>query len=419
MAAITLHPGRLIGELRVPPSKSVAHRAIICAALAKGESMVSPVDVSDDMRATLACMTALGAYWKRENDALRLSGQAFANKPCPDMDCLESGSTLRFVIPLSLALAKGGVFHTKGRLKERPLGPYEAIFQKQGISFEKTADGFCAKGILCAGQFDLPGDVSSQFVTGLLLALPLLQGDSQINITSPMESEGYVQLTLDVMNAYGVTVHKKDACTFVVPGGQSYQPCNYTVEGDDTQAAVLLCAGALGSQVTLKGLSPASHQGDRAVAGILEQMGASVCVSDSAFTVKPGPLQGIVIDGGQIPDTLPMLALTMCLSEGESRIENAGRLRHKECDRLFATVRELTKLGADITSQGDTILIHGQESLTGDVSVSSYDDHRMAMMLSIAALHCKAPITLDNPACVKKSWPSFWEDYLQLGGNIT
>ena len=419
MAAITLHPGRLSGVLTVPPSKSVAHRAIICAALAKGESVVSPVDVSDDMRATLQCMTALGAHWQREGDTLRINGQAFPPKPGPDMDCLESGSTLRFVIPLSLVLAGGGTFHTKGRLRDRPLGPYESIFKQQGITLERTADGFFVKGKLTAGQYELPGDVSSQFVTGLLLALPLLEGDSQILLTSHMESEGYVQLTLNAMEVFGVTVQRPDAFTFLIPGSQAYKPCAYQVEGDYSQAAVMLCAGALGSNVRIKGLNQDSHQGDRAVAGILEQMGAAAFMDKDAFSMECRPLHGLVIDGGQIPDTLPMLALTMCLSQGESRIENAGRLRLKECDRLHATVTELTKLGADIHAEGDALVIRGRESLTGGESVISYDDHRMAMMLSIAALHCQAPIVLDNPACVKKSWPSYWEDYLALGGNIT
>ncbi len=419
MAAITLHPGRLSGVLAVPPSKSVAHRAIICAALANGESAVAPVDVSDDMRATLMCMTAFGAHWQREGGDLRVRGQAFAPKPHPTMDCLESGSTLRFAIPLSLVLTGGGTFQVKGRLKERPLGPYEAIFAQRGIAFEKALDGFSVRGKLAAGRYELPGDVSSQFVTGLLLALPLLEGDSEISLTTPMESEGYVQLTLDVMAGFGVTVHRPDASTFLIPGGQTYISREYQVEGDYSQAAVLLCAGALGSGVRMQGLNLQSHQGDRAVIGILERMGAFPSSDGNTLSIKHGPLQGLVIDGSQIPDALPMLALTLCLSHGKSRIENAGRLRLKECNRLEATVTELTRLGADIRAEGDAMIIHGRESLAGGVLVSSRDDHRMAMMLSIAALHCKEPIILDNPACVKKSWPGYWEDYLALGGSIT
>ena len=419
MAAIALHPGRLSGTLTVPPSKSIAHRAIICAALAKGESVLSPVDVSDDMRATLQCMTPLGARWQRDGVSLCVMGQAVPPIQHPTMDCLESGSTLRFVMPLSLVLAEGGTFQVKGRLKERPLGPYEAIFAQCGIAFEKTSEGFAVKGKLTPGQYALPGDVSSQFVTGLLLSLPLLDGDSKIHLTTPMESEGYVQLTLDVMADFGVSVHRLDRSTFLIPGGQEYTSRPYQVEGDYSQAAVMLCAGALGSDVLIQGLNPHSHQGDRAVIGILEQIGASVSSTGNTFSMKPGSLQSLVIDGSQIPDVLPMLALTMCLCKGESRIENAGRLRLKECDRLEATIMELTKLGADICAEGDTLLIRGRESLAGGVLVSSHDDHRMAMMLSIAALHCKESITLDNPACVKKSWPSYWEDYLALGGSIT
>ncbi len=419
MAAIKLHPGRLSGVLSVPPSKSVAHRAIICAALAKEESVVSPVDVSDDMRATLQCMTALGAHWVREGDNLRICGQAFTPAQHPHMDCLESGSTLRFVIPLTLALTGGGTFLTKGRLKERPLGPFEAVFAPLGITLAKTDSGFDAKGQLAPGRYELPGDVSSQFITGLLLALPLLQGDSEIKLTTAMESEGYVQLTLDAMEGFGVTTKRPAPDWFVIPGGQRYKARSCHVEGDYSQAAVMLCAGALGSSVSIKGLNPDSRQGDKAVIDLLQKMGASYSADGGVCSMHADRLRGTIIDGSQIPDVLPMLALVMSLAQGESRIENAGRLRIKECDRLEATVMELSKLGAKIRAEGDTIFISGQEHLSGGTTVHSRDDHRMAMMLSIAALHCIEPVVLENPACVTKSWPSYWDDYLALGGNVS
>ncbi len=418
MAAVTLYPGRLKGVLAVPPSKSVAHRAMICAALAAGESHISPVDVSDDMQATLSCMAALGARYTREGDCLQITGRDRMPDNVPVMDCLESGSTLRFLMPLSLAVAGGGTFLAKGRLAQRPLGPYETLFARQGVAFDRIAGGFSIRGRLAPGRFELPGDVSSQFITGLLLALPLLEADSEILLTTPMESQGYVQLTLDTMADFGVISKHFDSNRFLVPGGQRYLPRAYAVEGDYSQAAVLFCAGALGSSIWVQGLKTDSRQGDRAIIGLLEQMGAAFGRDGGQCAVIGGSLHGIDVEGSQIPDILPMLALVCCLARGESRIENAGRLRLKECDRFAATVQELDKLGADIRVQGDTIVISGRETLLGGVTVDSHNDHRMAMMLSIAALHCQRPVQLEGPACVKKSWPGYWNDYKKLGGSI-
>jgi 3-phosphoshikimate 1-carboxyvinyltransferase len=415
---ITLHPGRLKGTLAAPPSKSMAHRALICAALAQGESIVSPVDDSEDMRATIGCMQALGADIFREGKTLRLKGRAHAPEALPRMDCLESGSTLRFLIPLSLVLAHGGTFFTKGRLGERPLGPYEAAFAKQGITFERAPGSIRVRGKLAPGLFELPGDVSSQFVTGLLLSLPMLDGDSEIVLTTPPESEGYIDLTIQAMADFGVKVKRSSSQLFEIPGGQGYQARTYQVEGDYSQAAVLLCADALGSGAALRGLREDSLQGDRAAIDLLAGMGAKITREGDSFSLTGGALMGIVIDGGAFPDILPMMALVCCLAKGESRIENAGRLRLKECDRLAATAQELSKLGADIRAEGDTMVIRGREGLQGGVTVDSHNDHRMAMMLSIAALACREPIQLTDPGCVAKSWPGYWEDYISLGGRV-
>lgn len=415
---ITLHPGRLRGTLAVPPSKSIAHRALICAALAQGESVVSPVDDSQDMRATTQCMQALGAAFSREGKTLAIEGRIRAPEALPRMDCLESGSTLRFLMPLSLVLAQGGTFFTKGRLGERPLGPYEAVFARQGILLERASGSIRVKGKLAPGRFELPGDVSSQFVTGLLLSLPLLLGDSEMLLTTPPESEGYIDLTIRVLADFGVKAERPTRQRFEIPGGQSYRARSYQVEGDYSQAAVLLCADALGSQVALQGLKEDSLQGDRAVIRLLTGMGANLVRKEGSLSLAGGDLAGAVIDGGAFPDILPMMALACCLAKGESRIENAGRLRLKECDRLAATVGELSKLGADIRAEGDTMIIRGREELSGGVKVYSHNDHRMAMMLSIAALFCREPIQLADPGCVAKSWPMYWEDYVSLGGRL-
>jgi 3-phosphoshikimate 1-carboxyvinyltransferase len=371
------------------------------------------------MQAMLQCIMALGADCSREGRLLRIRG--FSSKPdgIPVLNCLESGNTLRFLMPLSLVLAGGGRFLTRGRLAERPLGPYETLFARQGIMFERLTDGFLLRGRLAPGRFEMPGDVSSQFITGLLLALPLLDSDSEILLSTPPESDAYLQLTMDTMADFGVTVQRPDLQRFFVKGNQTFQSREYTVEGDYSQAAVMLCAGALGSNVSIRGLNYDSHQGDKAVIELLSQMGADFVHKDGACFMKSGSLHGIRIDGGQFPDILPMMALVCSLSKGESRIENAGRLRLKECDRFAATVQELHKLGADICADGDVMMIHGREALRGGVLADSHNDHRMAMMLSIAALHCREPLSIDNPSCVNKTWPSYWDDYRALGGIIS
>lgn len=421
MACVTLSPCRLSGSIQVPPSKSIAHRAILCAALAKGESRLSPVDVSEDMKATLEGAQALGASYLWDGDELFLWGKTHVPPEMPVIDCRESGSTLRFLIPLTLAIAEKGAFLCHGKLGSRPLTPYEAVFSKRNIAFSQRPRGgdvleLTVQGRLTPGNYALPGDVSSQFITGLLMALPLLPGDSEILLTTSPSSAGYIQLTLDAMEAFGVQASWPEPRRFFIPGGQNYQPRSQPVEGDYSQAAVFLCAAALGHKVFLKGLNPASHQGDRAVMDILGKMGADLSHSPEGISYAGGTLHGIEIDGDPFPDVLPMLALVCCLSKGESRIVNAGRLRLKECDRLSATVQELSALGADIRAEGDALLIQGKPCFPGGVTVDSHNDHRMAMMLSIAALHCESPIQLTGADSVKKSWPGYWRDYQSLGG---
>lgn len=425
MAVITVHPGQLSGTLKAPPSKSIAHRAMICAALSEGGCSVSPIIDSKDMQATRQCLAALGIESTMEGDTIFFAPGKLQRKKGEPFNCIESGSTLRFMLPIVQALAHQGVFIGEGRLGSRPLTPYEAIWKRQGTSYtyqEGLEDGhlhLTIKGRLKAGDFTLPGNVSSQFISGLLLALPMLSGDSCLYIEPPLESEGYIQLTLATQEAYGIKILRLDEHTFFIQGNQTYKPRNMNVEGDYSQGAVLLCAGALGHQVTVQGLEMSSHQGDRQIISWLYQMGAQVKEDHDGTIVCPGDLHGITVDGRQCPDVLPILALTCALAKGESRIRNCGRLRMKECDRLAATVALLTALGADIHVEGDDMVICGVPAFKGGITLDCYNDHRMAMMLSIAALHCDKPLTLTGADCVKKSWPSYFDDFVSLGGVIS
>ena len=385
---VTITPGLLRGAITPPPSKSQAHRLLIAAALADGESRIEHLADSQDIQATRRCMAALKA----------------PGEDLPVLDCGESGSTLRFLIPVALALRGGGRFTGRGRLMERPQKPYFDLFDEKGIAYRQEDGVLTVQGRLTPGTFALPGDVSSQFVTGLLYALPLLEGDSRITLTTPLESRGYVDMTLEALERFGIRAECPDGRTLRVPGGQTYRPCRAAVESDYSQAAFYYAANGLGGQVEILGLNPRSAQGDRCIVPYHMQL------------CGPGEAE---LDVSQCPDLVPPLAAHAALRQGITRIVNAARLRIKESDRLTAVTQVLTALGADVVEGADRLTITGQpEGLAGGVTVDSHNDHRIAMMTAVAATRCAAPVTITGAECVAKSYPDFWEDYERLGGQI-
>ena len=385
---VTITPGLLRGAITPPPSKSQAHRLLIAAALADGESRIEHLADSQDIQATRRCMAALKA----------------PGEDLPVLDCGESGSTLRFLIPVALALRGGGRFTGRGRLMERPQKPYFDLFDEKGIAYRQEDGVLTVQGRLTPGTFALPGDVSSQFVTGLLYALPLLEGDTRITLTTPLESRGYVDMTLEALERFGIRAECPDGRTLRVPGGQTYRPCRAAVESDYSQAAFYYAANGLGGQVEILGLNPRSAQGDRCIVPYHMQL------------CGPGEAE---LDVSQCPDLVPPLAAHAALRQGITRIVNAARLRIKESDRLTAVTQVLTALGADVVEGADRLTITGQpEGLAGGVTVDSHNAHRIAMMAAIAATRCAAPVTIIGAECVAKSYPDFWEDYERLGGQI-
>lgn len=421
MADLTVFPGRLAGEVAAPPSKSLAHRALICAALARGESRAHPLFPSDDIRATIGGLRALGAQISIAGDEARVRGMTAVPEAWPVVDCLESGSTLRFLLPVALAAAGGATFLGRGRLGERPMRPYEEICARQGIAWQSEggpALHLTVVGRLRPGAFELPGNVSSQFVTGLLLALPMLDGDSQIYLRGKVESAGYLDLTLDALSAFGVRAERRDANHYFVPGGQRYAPADCQVEGDWSQAAVLLCAGALGADVYVTGLRPDSRQGDRAALAMLRALGAQIEWRDGKVAARPGNLRGARLDAADCPDIVPIVALVAARAAGETRFVNAGRLRLKECDRLAATVEIINQLGGAARAEGDALVVDGVPTLRGGCICDCRGDHRMAMLLCVAALGAREKVTLRGARCVAKSYPNFFEEIARLGGKI-
>lgn len=428
MTDLRISPAELRGQITLPPSKSMAHRAIIAACLSQGQSIINNVQMSDDIIATIAGMESFGAgITKEETDSnYRLTIQGIeVQGPKEDrlIDANESGSTLRFLIPISSLFEGASNFVGRGQLGVRPLDIYQNIYEEQGLRYDASPPpvlDLTVEGRLQADSYEMPGDVSSQFITGLLYTLPLLEGDSSIQITSPLESVGYLDLTLAMLDKFGIQVDwNREEQLLQVPGNQSFQAQNYTVEGDYSQSAFFLGAAALGNPVKSYGLNLDSKQGDKAVLDILDQLGAPVKQVDDYLTVENPQLKGGgTIDGSQCPDIIPMVALVAALSPGYTEIINLHRLRIKECDRLQATRDELTALGADIEIEEDSLHIHGVESLKGGVQVWSHKDHRMAMMLAIASTVCEDDIILTDSECVAKSYPNFWEEFERLGGVI-
>jgi len=384
---LRITPGPLEGTVTPPPSKSQAHRAILAQLLAGGGT-VSNLAVSQDIEATRRCAAAL----KTEGDGL------------PLLDCGESGSTLRFLIPIALALRGGGIFTGRGRLMERPQKPYFDIFDEKGISYEQKDGVLTVRGHLEPGEYRLPGNVSSQFVTGLLYALPLLDGDSEIVLTSPLESRGYVDMTLEVLRDFGVTVENQNYERFLVPGDQVFQARDFTIEADWSQAAFWLAAGSLGNPVLTVGLSDQSTQGDR----VIDEHFASFAW---------GTWRTVEIDVSDCPDLLPPLAVMAAFHDGATRLTNAARLRLKESDRLATVTKMLTALGGQVEDGPDWLAIPGTRFLKGG-TVDGANDHRIVMAAAIAATRCTGPVTILGAEAVNKSYPTFWEEYKRLGGEF-
>lgn len=403
------------GIVNVPPSKSDVHRAIICAAMANGVSRISPVALSNDIKATIGCIKALGADAVLENNVLTVDGTNMYKNKTALLDCGESGSTLRFFIPIAAVGNINATFVGKGKLPQRPIGIFTEALPKAGTVC-KTEGGLPLeiKGQLKSGIFEIPGNVSSQFITGLLLALPILEGDSEIVLTSPLESVGYIAMTIRTMKQFGVNIQATEK-GWHIKGGQSYKTCDYTTDGDWSQAAFFMVLGAVSGKVTVKGVAKDSTQGDKKCAEILAEFGAKVTQRDNEVTVEKGELKAITVDASQIPDLVPVLSVCAAFAEGTTKIINAERLRIKECDRLKATAELLNNLGGKVKELSDGLEITGVSSLKGG-NVNGYNDHRIVMSAAVCAARSDEDITATFAMSINKSYPDFYIDYNSIGG---
>ena len=428
---VTLMPGNIAGEVSMLPSKSHLHRLLIVASLADRETILqsSPTE-ADDIIATIACLEALGAKITYTNKSNDYSSGEFRVRPInrdhipnpTTLPCKESGSTLRFMLPIVCALGITAEFHMEGRLPDRPISPLDRELEQAGISISRPEKKILrCEGKLNAGDFSLPGDISSQYITGMPLALPLLDENSKLTVHEPIESEDYIHMTLEALETFGQMPETFQNC-YQIQGGNAYKsPCKVFIEGDWSNAAFWISAGAMpGGNMLVSRVNPNSSQGDKAICDMLQRMGANVHWEDDekdSVHISEGTRQGIEIDAGAIPDLIPVLSAVAAVSEGITIIKNAARLRIKESDRLTSTAETLNALGATVIEKDDSLEIRGVPKLKGG-TVDAWGDHRIAMTAAIASLACEEPVIITGAEAVRKSYPQFWSELARLGKDL-
>lgn len=408
------------GKIKAIASKSAAHRALICAAFGNKTIEIVCEEINDDISATVRCLSALGAKITRKSSSFLIL-PIRTPKQNAILDCGESGSTLRFLLPIVSALGCNPSFLMSGRLPERPLSPLSDELEAHGVILTKSAPNkLSVSGKIYSGEYHIRGDISSQFVSGLLFALSLIEGESRLIVEGKIESEPYINMTLDTLYEFDAEP-ERDENIFIVTGKNKFNsPESLSVEGDWSNAAFALCAGAIRkkARVSVYGLDPDSSQGDRNIVETLVRFGADVRRKADCFTVRGEKLYGIKINATNIPDLVPVLAVVACAAEGQTIISGAARLKIKESDRLATITDVLSALGADITETDDGLIINGGASLLGG-TVSSHNDHRIAMSAAVASILCEAPVTITAAEATSKSYPVFWEDMTALGFSIT
>lgn len=402
---IKITPKTLCGKIEAPASKSVAHRMLICAALAKGKSTIKLNKTSDDIEATANCLKSLGVAIEKNGNEWTVTPPAeFSEKA--ELNCKESGSTLRFLLPVVSALGVEATFTAEGRLPDRPVTPLLDEMQKHGI----VCDGkfpLHISGKLTGGKFTIAGNISSQFITGLLLALPICGGE--IEVIPPVESKPYIDITLSVLSLFGIDV-EENGNTFKIKNN-NFNSGSFTVEGDWSNAASFLLMGA-----EISGLDKNSAQGDKKILDVIRSFGGEIIEENGTIRASLSSLHGTDIDASDIPDLVPVVSALAATADGTTKIYNADRLRLKESDRIKSTVEMINSLGGEAHETDDGIIIIGKKSLSGGV-VDSFNDHRIVMAAAVASQKCENCVIIKKAQAVTKSYPEFFEDFNSLGGD--
>lgn len=429
MSTAIIQKSTLSGTVQAPSSKSVAHRIMICAALSRCKCYIKNVSNSNDMDATIGCLEALGAKFTRMGKTLFLDATDFVkenDKRHFTLNCKESGTTLRVIIPICAALGLNVTFTGEGRLPYRPLDEYLNLLPKHGVrcTMGESFLPLTISGKLSGEVFEISPKVSSQYVTGLLLALSLLDNDTTLKLSSALVGGQYVDLTTDVMRKFSVEAVKSEN-SYLIKGNSKFtcQPDysieskGLTVEGDWSQAAFFLCAGAINGDITVTGLDLNSAQGDKAIVDILKAYGAKITLGENSVRVEKSALKGCVIDALDTPDLVPVVALTAVFAQGDTEITGVERLKFKESDRLLSTSDMIKSLGGSASYTDSCMTICGQGYLTGG-TVKAYNDHRIVMASAVGALECETDTVIEDAHAVNKSYTDFFDDYRDLGGKV-
>ncbi|MBQ3705820.1 MAG: 3-phosphoshikimate 1-carboxyvinyltransferase [Clostridia bacterium] len=411
----TVQPGSRCGSAEIPASKSRAHRVLICAVISETPAELTCRGISRDIEATIACLREMGHEIRLEGDRITvLPGGREIREPVL-LCCGESGSTLRFLLPVAGAMGLTGEFVMEGRLPERPLQPLWDVLCEKGMTLEQAGNRLRFSGRIAPGEYRIPGNISSQYISGLLFALPLLEGESRLTVTGNMESADYIAMTEEAEAQFGIEIGKEAEGRYLIPGRRPEgregvpAPIRMEAESDWSSAAFFLCLGAFSERgVQVRGMNPISRQGDRRILELLTGFGARVETRETGILVRRGKLRGQRINAAGIPDLVPVLAAVAAAAEGETVIDHAERLRLKESDRLRSTTEMLRRMGADIEETADGLRIRGRSRLAGG-TVSSFRDHRIAMSAAVAASACEGPVTVLDAECTEKSFPGFWD----------
>ncbi|MFV0504037.1 MAG: 3-phosphoshikimate 1-carboxyvinyltransferase [Lachnospirales bacterium] len=414
---VIIYKSELKGSIKIPPSKSLSHRGIICAAMAEGTSNITNLVYSKDIKATIAAMKSLGSTVEEKESSVIVKGckPHLVNK---EIFCNESGSTVRFLIPIALTTGEKVTFTGANHLVNRPLDAYYEIFKKNNVAY-KTPEGaflpMILEGNLKPIDVDIIGNVSSQFISGLMFAYSNFKADTKINITTKLESKGYIDLTIDILNKFGIEIINNNYESFVVRGG-TLSPYNYEVEGDFSQVAFYELAGKLHGNIEINGLNLQSKQGDMEILKIGEKLGIKHTYGEKSIKYHISETKAIEVDLSETPDLGPAVFSICALSKGKSIIRGVERLRIKECERVEAMVEAINLLGGSATDHGEYVEINGVENLEGGVNLNGYNDHRIVMALSVLGSVCHKPITISHAEAINKSYPNFFDDLKALGG---
>ncbi len=408
---VKIIPSPLFGEVRIPPSKSAAHRALICAALAEGESRVEPYCTSKDIKATVACLRALGMKITEDEGGYTLGRGATLKGGVLDFN--ESGSTARFLLPIAAALGADSTATGQGRLPQRPMEVLTTLLRQHGVEVSSDSLPLTLSGKMRAGEFALPGNISSQYISGLMLAAPLMDGDVTIKPTTALESVGYIDMTIEAMKNRGVFVAETEE-GWKISANQGYRSGTTYIEGDWSQAAFFMSAAAIGGDIKISGLDFASLQGDMAALDVFAAFGADITIENDILHVKKGTLRGIEVNAADIPDMVPAIAATAAFATGKTVIHSAQRLRIKESDRIKTTLAALSAMGVKTEEKEDGMVIYGGHPKGG--IIDGANDHRIVMAFSVAAAYASGESRIIGAEAINKSYPEFYKDFERLGG---